>query len=184
MIQMRYGVLGTLQVIRDGVDVTPRGKRPRDTLAVLLRRRGDTVSPDTLLELVWAEESGRLDVSAVHTVVARLRSKLGKDCVETEDGGYRLVTDKAEIDEDVFQERVADASRARERGDKETAIDALRNALGLWRDDTAYVDITDTIVVADRARLAEQRVAAAEQLTELLLRLRRRRCASPGPWYR
>ena len=79
MIQMQYGVLGTLQVIRDGVDVTPRGKRPRDSLAVLLRRRGDTVSPDTLLELVWAEESGRLDVSAVHTVVARLRPGVSRD---------------------------------------------------------------------------------------------------------
>jgi hypothetical protein len=56
-------------------------------LAVLLRRRGDTVSPGTLPRLVCAEESERLDVSAVHTVVARVSSKLGTDCVATENGG-------------------------------------------------------------------------------------------------
>jgi predicted ATPase/DNA-binding SARP family transcriptional activator len=169
-VRMQYDVLGALRVSRDGVDVTPRGPRPRDTLAVLLRRRGDTIPAEAILEHVWSGEADGLDVSAVHTVVSRLRAKLGKGSVETQEGGgYRLVTDGATIDEDVFTELMSDAARARERGDSPAATAALREALALWRSDTAYLDIADDLVVADRARLAEMRVDAHEQLTELLL---------------
>ena len=69
---MRFLVLGPLRVVSSsGADVTPRGRRTLDVLAVLLLRRRQAVDAQVLLELVWGDEAVGLDVSAVHTVVAR-----------------------------------------------------------------------------------------------------------------
>jgi predicted ATPase/DNA-binding SARP family transcriptional activator len=163
---VEYGVLGQLMVSSSGQDVTPSGQRARDLLATLLVKRDQSVDPLLLLDLVWGGESAPPEASVVHTVVARLRRTLGRDAIETTGRGYRLRPETT--DEQTFMDLVAQAERAR-TGEPDRAIGLLREALGLWRADRAYADITDELVVAEVARLREVRAAATENLGELLL---------------
>ena len=161
---MQYGVLGPLQVFRDGRDVTPRGQRTRDVLAVLLLRRGQAVDPLVLLDLVWGDEAVGLDAAVVHTVIARLRRTLGPDAIETSASGYRLGA--VFVDEEAFAALVAPARNA----DSTASVELLREALGLWRSVPAYGEVSDHLVSIERARLHEMRHMTRENLADALLR--------------
>lgn len=163
---MQIEVLGPLLVQRDGVPVTPRGQRPRDVLAVLLQRRGQSVPPETILDLVWGsgQAGASLSVAAVHTVIARLRRHLGVDVVETHDLGYRL-TGAATTDAEAFVERVRSARSV----PAQEAIPLYREALALWRGTPAYAGVSTDLVLSERVRLDELRSAASEELTAALL---------------
>ena len=163
---MQIGVLGPLLVQRDGAPVTPRGQRPRDVLAVLLQRRGQSVPPETILDLVWGsgDSGATLSVAAVHTVIARLRRSLGVDVVETHDIGYRL-TGAATTDAEAFADRVR---RARGVPAAE-AVPLYREALALWRGTPAYAGVSVDLVLSERVRLDELRSAAIEDLAAALL---------------
>ncbi|MFN8081189.1 MAG: BTAD domain-containing putative transcriptional regulator [Kineosporiaceae bacterium] len=163
---MQIGVLGPLLVQRDGAPVTPRGQRPRDVLAVLLQRRGQSVPPEAILDLVWGHgpSGAQLSVAAVHTVIARLRRHLGVDAVETHDLGYRL-TGAATTDAEAFVERVR-----RARGlPADQAVPLYREALALWRGTPAFDGISVDLVLSERVRLDELRSAAIEDLAAALL---------------
>lgn len=161
-----YAVLGQLRVGDPDGDLTPPGQRARDLLAVLLTRRGRIVEPQVLLDLVWGPEAADLTVAVVHTVVARLRRTLGKDAIETTGRGYRIAN--ARVDEDRFVDLVERAQRCRTEA-PEQAIDLARQALAIWRSDTAFADISEHLVGAELGRLAKRRDAAIELLAELLL---------------
>jgi DNA-binding response OmpR family regulator len=53
---LRFAVLGPLQVLRAGRDVTPSPPRQRALLAVLLIHAGEPVSLDKLIEEIWDEQ--------------------------------------------------------------------------------------------------------------------------------
>jgi predicted ATPase/DNA-binding SARP family transcriptional activator len=161
-------VLGPLAVALDAGEVSLASQREQDVLAVLVQRRGLLVSPDVLLDQVWRDAAVGLEPAAVHTVVARLRRRVGADVVVTEPGrGYRL--GPVAVDEDRYAARWADARTARLAGRAGEAVHALREALGLWRGATAYDGVSDHLVTAERVRLAESRVAVTEELCRLLL---------------
>lgn len=163
---MEYGVLGQLRVGTPERDLTPPGQRARDLLAVLLLRRDQSVDPAVLLDLVWGDEALPLDTSVVHTVVARLRRLLGSDEIETTGRGYRLCP--ASTDEAAFADLVAEAQRVRTEAPGRS-IQLLREALGLWRADRAYADVTESLVAAEAERLRDWRSTVTENLAELLL---------------
>lgn len=164
--RMHFLVLGPLRAMApDGRDLTPRGQRTLDLLAALLVRRRQPVEPQALLELVWGDEAIHLDVSAVHTVVARLRRALGADAVQTTPRGYQ-VSPSWRVDEDHFASSVADARRL---GDATGAAEAYESALTLWRTTHAYDEVNETLVAAERSRLAELRDNAREALAQALL---------------
>ncbi len=155
-------VLGEVRVGRSGLDRAPRGQRSRDLLALLLVRRGQSVDPAVLLEHVWGEGSG-LGVAVVHTQVARLRRDLGGDTVLTTETGYRAA--ELDLDADRFAELVG-----RARGDQpQEAVAQLREALGLWRGDRPYADVTGELVAAETSRLVALRTVARELLAGRLL---------------
>ncbi|MCB0906955.1 MAG: winged helix-turn-helix domain-containing protein, partial [Nocardioidaceae bacterium] len=163
---MRFLVLGPLRAVGDdGADATPRGQRALDLLAALVLRRRQPVDPQVLLELVWGDEAVDLDVSAVHTVVARLRRTLGGSAVETTPRGYRLA-ESTSVDADEFAACVA---RARQVTESAAAIAAYDEALAMWRPGTAYDGASDELVAADRSRLIALRDLVREALTEALL---------------
>ena len=150
-------VLGPLAVALDDGEVLVASQRERDVLALLVLRRGLLVTPEVLLDLVWQDAAIGLAPSAVHTVVARLRRRVGPDVVVTEAGrGYRLGA--VEVDEDGYAARSADARTARLAGRSEDAAEGLRAALSLWRGGTAYDGVSDQLVTSERARLTESRV--------------------------
>lgn len=163
---MEYRVLGQLQVGTAEHDLTPKGQRARDLLAVLLVRREQSVDPLVILDLVWGDRAAPLEVSVVHTAVARLRRSIGSDEIETTDRGYRLRP--GSHDEAAFSDLVAQAQHL-PQGAPDRAIRRYREALALWRADHAYADVTDDLVAADVARLGEWRSSASQALAELLL---------------
>ena len=117
---------------------------------------------------MWQDAAIGLAPSAVHTVVARLRRRVGPDVVVTEAGrGYRLGA--VEVDEDGYAARSADARTARLAGRTEDAAEGLRAALSMWRGGTAYDGVSDQLVTSERARLTESRVGLTEELCRHLL---------------
>ncbi len=165
---MRVGVLGPLLAEGTEGERTPRGQRLRDVLAVLLQRRGHTVTPDALLDLVWGEAARDLTASAVHTVVARLRRGLGSDSIETHDAGYRLGR-AVRIDTDDFEWALRRAREATAAGDRSGAVAAYRDAVAVWRGPQAFEGVSDDLVMADRARLDEARAQTIDELASALL---------------
>ncbi len=167
---MHVGVLGPLLVLRGGRDVTPRGRRPRDLLTVLLQRRGTFVPPEVLLDLVWDDRAHDLSVAAVHTVVARLRRSIGADAVQTHDSGYRLAPETT-TDAQTFADLVRRAREAGAAGRAAESVAGYREALALWRGEVAFDGSRDDLVIGARTRLTELRTAAAEDLAAALLAL-------------
>ncbi len=85
---------------KSNFEITVRGKRLELTttefklLAVLLERRGRTLSRETLLQDVWGYENA-IDTRTVDTHVRRLREKLGSAAnriVTVRGEGYRFLT--------------------------------------------------------------------------------------------
>ena len=81
-------VLGALNVIDGGVDVTPHGDLQRTLLAALLLEAGRPVSPDRLAEELWGEALPGNYVGALQTQVFRLRKRLASLRIERLPAGY------------------------------------------------------------------------------------------------
>ncbi len=165
--RMRLLVLGPVEASAGPGAPAVAGRRGRDLVAALATRRGQSVPAEVLLDRVWGDAATGPDVAVVHTQVARLRRVLGPDALLTEPGGYRLAV--ASLDADDFESGCALARRAALSGAVDEAVDRLRAALALWRGDLAYAGVSDRLVEAERARLAEARTRAAEDLVRLLL---------------
>jgi DNA-binding SARP family transcriptional activator/predicted ATPase len=165
---VQVGVLGPLTVRVGDRDGTPRGQRSRDVFVVLLLRRGRPVPAEVVLDLVWGREASGLDVSVVHTVVARLRRQLGPAAIVSRDGGY-LFAPGASTDEDAFTELVGAARQYLDAGNARAASAHYRRAIDQWHGSEAFDGVRPDLVEADRARLTELRAAAAEELAAAYL---------------
>lgn len=85
----RFGILGPLEVVRDGRPISLPAAKQRIVLATLLLRANRNVSPDELIERLWADDVPHNARSALYTHVARLRRALGED--PGGDGSHRLI---------------------------------------------------------------------------------------------
>ncbi|MFE9292081.1 BTAD domain-containing putative transcriptional regulator [Streptomyces olivaceus] len=130
---MRYKILGVAQTEDHGTVVTPGGPRLRALLAALALRPGQVVTPDTLIDEVWADAPPQDAPGALQALVGRLRRTVGKDAVASAPGGYRLAATRDDVDLYVFERLVRHGTDALDRGDAETAARHLDEALGLWR---------------------------------------------------
>ena len=93
---VELGVLGPLQVRKDGAPVTIPGAKPRAILTMLGLHGGSVVSADTLLELLWGDDPPRTADKALQTHISSLRRTLGDGVVVTEGAGWTLAG--AEVD--------------------------------------------------------------------------------------
>ncbi|MFI5592081.1 BTAD domain-containing putative transcriptional regulator [Amycolatopsis sp. NPDC051758] len=162
---LSFGVLGPLQVLRDGVPVVINGPKVRALLAALLMRPNTTVSLDRLIELLWdgdPPETARKSIQ-VHTV--RLRRVLGDGVVETQPTGYLLRVDPDRHDLLRFR-RLTAAARAETRPDAERAV--LADALACWRG-PVLADVPTEAPDVEAA--AEERLRAQERYFEVSLEL-------------
>ncbi|MEI2776719.1 MAG: BTAD domain-containing putative transcriptional regulator [Tetrasphaera sp.] len=165
MARVDFQVLGALQAGPNPNAV--RGQRARDVLALLVLRRGRPLSPELILDAVWADDAHRLDASVVHTVIARLRRALGHASITRHDQGYHLARD-IRVDADEFT-RLVTAAQAMVPERHGEIVELLRRALALWTGPEAYAGVSDALVATDRPRLHELRDTATEQLAERLL---------------
>jgi DNA-binding SARP family transcriptional activator/tetratricopeptide (TPR) repeat protein len=162
---LHIGVLGPLEVVRDGERVDLPAGQMRTLLAALLVPSGHVVSVDVLAHRLWPDQLPVRARAAVHTYVARLRRRLGRDAIHTgSGGGYQLVLATAQVDLWQFRELLR---RAEAAGSPEVELAMLQQALGLWRG-RPFVDVASTWLDREVVPgLIEERVAAVERRMDL-----------------
>jgi DNA-binding SARP family transcriptional activator/tetratricopeptide (TPR) repeat protein len=168
---LRFAVLGPVRAWRDGADLELGTPQQRAVLAVLLLRRGRMATAEELVDALWGDEPPATAMTTIRTYASRLRTILEPqraarqtgDLMVTEAGGYALRVPREALDLVTFEERLAEAERARRRGDPAGAAAALRTAIDLW-DGEPLAGIRGPWADAQRVHFAEQRLGALETL--------------------
>ncbi|MEU4564475.1 BTAD domain-containing putative transcriptional regulator [Actinoplanes sp. NPDC023936] len=157
---IRVGVLGPVELTRDGVPIPLTGMPQRVLLARLALAGGRPVSVAELIDALWEGEPPDNALGNLHSYVSRLRRHTGGDVIRRESGGYRLALtsddhagDGDGLDVDRVERLIA---RARHQP-ADLAAATLAAALDVWRGDPLS-DVADRLAFApDVARLAEWR---------------------------
>jgi len=116
---MEFRILGSLQVLDDGHDVSVAGGKSRALLAIFLVHANHAVSEDVLIDALWGETASAKAADNLHVLVSRLRRVLGSDRVVRDGGGYLLRVEDDELDVDAFEQLRAEGRQ--------------RQALDVWR---------------------------------------------------
>ncbi|MER5789203.1 BTAD domain-containing putative transcriptional regulator [Streptomyces sp. NPDC001980] len=176
---MRYRILGVAQASDDqGTPVPVGGPRLRALLTVLALHPARTLTPETLIQEIWAKDDDPPQdaPAALQALVGRLRRALGKGSITSTPGGYRLAAAEDDIDLHVFERQVREGAQALADGDPATAHRVLTDALALWRG-PALADLPDRTTAA--ARPAALRLEATRARADAGLRLGRAADAVP-----
>ena len=169
---LEYGLLGPLEVRRDGLPLRLGGSRQRGLLAYLLLHADRSVRMEDLFTALWREPPASCR-KIVQISISQLRRLLGDDQLVTEPHGYRLAADPMGIDLQRFGRLVTRGREALACGDPATAADQLGLALALWRG-PALADLDDEpFVAAERNYLEASRLAAIEDRIDAELALGR-----------
>ncbi|HEY1593826.1 MAG TPA: AfsR/SARP family transcriptional regulator [Thermoleophilaceae bacterium] len=172
-----FGILGPLEVRRDGDELGLGGRNQRAVLALLLLQANQVVSIDRLAEALYSGATPATAVTQVHRQVSELRRVLdpsegeGPAAIETRPPGYLIRVASGELDLHRFEELTGQAAAAMDEGDPGTAAEALRHGLAIWRG-PALADLAyESFAQGPSARLQELRLAALEARIEAELAL-------------
>src|SRR4051795_13095203 len=114
---VRIGILGALQIERDGSPVEIAGGRLRALLARLALAGGKPVSAGALADAVWDDELPSDQQHALQSLISRARRALGDaDAISPAPGGYTLTADG--IDAHRFEQLAAAGASALREGDR------------------------------------------------------------------
>ncbi len=151
-------VLGPLRVRDlDGVDRTPTGPLQRRLLALLVLRRGRTLSADAAIDALWPSAAPRDPPAALQNQLSRMRRLLTDGAIASVPGGYRLDPNAVDVD----AERLVELLSA-QRSDGVAA--ELAAMLDRWRG-PAYPELDEVDEGRhEAARLEELRLRAREEL--------------------
>ncbi|MFL5869046.1 MAG: BTAD domain-containing putative transcriptional regulator [Thermoleophilaceae bacterium] len=175
---MEFRILGPMEALEEGCEVTLGGGKQRALLAVLLLHANETLSTDRLIDELWGESPPATAAKAVQVHISRLRKALaeprgnsGPDTIVTREHGYRLELDPERLDATRFERLLAEGRRDLAAGRVEPALSVLERALSLWRG-PALADLAyEPFAQHEIARLDELRLAAMEQRIEARLAL-------------
>jgi DNA-binding SARP family transcriptional activator len=153
----------------------------RTVLALLLMHRNRVVATDRMVDVLWPVGWAPSARPVVRTYVSRLRR-----CLESLDAtlvttshGYELQVAADQVDADRFESMVIAGRDARQAGDLAAGAALLRQALGLVRGEILTELQDDRVACLERARLAEVRLIAEEELVEVELATGRHRALVP-----
>ena len=170
MIEFR--VLGPIEVLRDGDNVSLGGPRQQALLALLLLESGRPISADRLADELWQGEPPDGAARTVPAYVSKLRSVLGADVPITSTiAGYSLLVPPDRLDSLRFERLAAEGREALARGAARRAAGRLRSALALWRGPPIAGLADDGALRAEAERLDELRLSAIEDRIEADLAL-------------
>ncbi|MEN8113787.1 MAG: BTAD domain-containing putative transcriptional regulator, partial [Actinomycetota bacterium] len=132
---MEFRILGSLEVLDDGVSVELGAPKQRAVLAVLLLHPGEVVPTERIITSVWGDDAPRTAAHSIQIYISELRRAFDPDGVilATRRPGYLLHVDLESIDAGRFERLVRDAGDARDGCDLPTAGALAAEALGLWR---------------------------------------------------
>ena len=143
-------------------------------LAILLLHRGETVSVDRIVDLLWGERPPATAVKTVQVYVSHLRKALGDDVLVSSRGGYALAVDAERVDAARFERLVEEGRAALAADDAGRAAELLREATRAVARARRSADLAYEGFVQDAAaRLEELRLEALEERIEADLRLGR-----------
>ncbi|MEW2624083.1 BTAD domain-containing putative transcriptional regulator [Streptomyces sp. NPDC048106] len=167
MADLRFSVLGPLQVRRGDTALAVGYPQQQAMLAALLLRPGRSAGGAELTEALWGEEPPGRAMSTVRTYAWRWRKALGADVAAPEvlvscGDGYRLAVPDESIDALRAGELAAQAERAGAEGRSEHARRLLAEALALWQG-VPLAGIPGPFAERQRRRLGELRIALLEQ---------------------
>lgn len=168
---LRFGILGPLEVTRGGTPVPVNGPKLRIVLAALLLRVNATVTFDRLAEDLWGDEQPPTARKSAQLYVQRLRRALGEALIETRPDGYLLRLQPDQSDLGRFRSLVEQARDA----DPETERKLLAEAVACRRG-APLADIPSESLQRDEAGpLAEELLRTRERYLEVSLQLGRHR---------
>ena len=160
---LTVGVLGPLEVQRDGRPLSVPSGKTTELLVRLALDAGQLVSAERLIEDLWGEAAAGTARNTLQSKVSQLRRALhDPGLVGGGHGGYTLELDPGGVDALQVTSLAATASAARRSGDPATALEAASEALGLFRGEI-LVDAGDgDWLHPHRARLDEVRLGLLE----------------------
>ena len=171
---MFFSLLGPLRIVDDGREIALRAPKQRALLALLLLRRGESVSVESLAEQLWAGDPPATATKAVRVYVGELRKALGAEVIVTRAGGYAIPLENHETDVERFERLASDGRRRLDEGDAAAAASLFREALALWRGSPLADFRYDEFAQNEITRLEEGRIAALEARIEAELVLGQR----------
>src|SRR5256885_16377591 len=92
MDMLEFGILGPLEVRKEGVSAAISGRNQRSLLTLLLLRANETVSSERLVNEIWGEQPPKTAGTSLQNAVSQLRNVLGPDVLVTRAPGYRLAS--------------------------------------------------------------------------------------------
>ena len=175
-----FGILGPLEVRRDGVELPLGGRNQRAVLALLLLEAGRVVSIDRIAEELYAGDTPVTAVTQVHRQVSELRRILdapdsdpSQSAIETRAPGYVIHVEAGRFDLHRFEQLCTRAEQAFDAEDAGAALEALDEALALWRGEPLADLAGEIFAQRPIGRLEELRDRALERRVEARLALGR-----------
>ena len=159
---MEVRLFGELEAVAAGVPVPVRGGKQRALLALLALRRGQPVSADRLIDVLWGDGQAANPANALQAQIGQLRRTLGAAAILTTEAGYVLAAGPDEVDVVRFGQLVAEGRRLAAGGEMEAASAVLGEALGLRRGEPLAEFTYAGFFDAERARLDELTLVAIE----------------------
>jgi predicted ATPase/DNA-binding SARP family transcriptional activator len=163
---MQVRLFGELDAEHAGVPVPVRGIKQRALLALLALHRGQPVSADRLIEVLWGDGQAAHPANALQAQIGQLRRTLGATAIVTTEAGYALDVGPDDVDVVRFERLAVQGRHLFEEGETALASTTLSEALGLRRGeplaDFTYAGLFD----AERTRLDELILVAIETRVE------------------
>jgi DNA-binding SARP family transcriptional activator len=126
-----------------------------------------------LVDALWVEQPPKDARNTLQVYVSALRRAIGRDAIATTPAGYRLVVQPSDVDSARFEALFGEGCELKVAGDRERALAALSEGLGLWRG-PAFADLRyEAFAEAEAGRLDELRLACLEERIEAELQLGR-----------
>ena len=159
---MEVRLFGELEAVAGGVPVPVRGAKQRALLALLALQRGQPVSADRLIDLLWGDGQAANPANALQAQIGQLRRTLGPAAILTSEAGYALAAGPGEVNVVRFEQLVAKGQRLAADGEMEPASATLGEALRLRRGEPLAEFTYAGFFDAERAHLDELTLVAIE----------------------
>ncbi len=178
---LRFTVLGSFRVDRDGQSIPLGPRLQRTLLAILVVEAGHVVPVDRLIDLLWHEAPPAAAVASLQAYVSQLRRLLEPDrparaparVLGTQDPGYVLRIEDDQVDATRFQALARQARLDLAAGEPQAADAAIEAALALWHGEPLVEFTGEPWAVPAVSRLAQSYDLALEDRIDAWLALGR-----------